>query len=252
MSFSFKKSKFFRLDPRMRHKKCADILRALYETLLEKKEDPSLLETYNLWLSWLEIPSFSFSSIKQVADQYHFHLSEASLFLKEHNLLPPIRKGDHIAKEEFGKVALFLDNVRSAYNVGSILRTTEALRIGPVYFAKKTPFIDNPKVIKTSMGTSSIVPCFQKESLEGLPRPFIAIETGEEAESIDSFLFPESCTLIIGNEEYGISDEVLSQIDIIVEIPLFGSKNSINAACAFAIAAQQVRRSKTQALLEVF
>ncbi len=240
------KAKFFRLDFRMQHKKCADILRKIYESLLEQKPLPELWEKYNLLLSWLQMAPFPPCSIKKIADQYHFHLAKASLFLKEHNLLPPIRKGDHVAKRAFGKVAVFLDNVRSAYNVGSILRTTEALRIGPVYFAKKTPFIDNPKVIKTSMGTYSLVPCFQKNTLEDLPKPFIAIETGEEAENVDTFPFPSSCTLIIGNEEYGISDEVLSEVDIVVDIPLLGQKNSINAACAYAIAAKRVCYCQTK------
>ena len=240
----FKKAKFYKLDEMARHKKCAELLRLIYVSSLEKKEIPSLWETYLTLREWLELGPVAYTTLKELADLYHFHLAKASQFLKEHNLLPPIRRGDRAPKEPFGNCAIFLDNLRSAYNVGSILRTVEALRIGSVYFSKKTPGIDNPKVIKTSMGASSLVPCFYKQDLKDLPRPFIALDTGDKAEPIGSFLFPESFTLIVGNEEYGISDEVLSQVDTVVEIPLFGQKNSINAACAFGIAAQQIRNGK--------
>jgi tRNA G18 (ribose-2'-O)-methylase SpoU len=59
---------------------------------------------------------------------------------------------------------------------------------------------------------------------------------------LSDFIFPASFTLILGNEEYGISNESLKLADYIVEIPLFGAKNSLNVACAFAIAASQIRR----------
>lgn len=240
----FSAPKFLKLDEKSRHKKCAELLRQIYLLRLEGKEAQELWKTYILWLSWMKLPSTPSLGRKELADRYHFHLSEASLYLKEHNLLPPIRRGDRLEKEAFGSGAIYLDHVRSAYNVGSILRTTEALRIGAVYFSPKTPFLQDQKVRKTSMGASELVPCFQVESIASLPRPLIALETAEEAEPIGSFLFPEIFTLIIGNEEYGISDAILSQADIFVEIPLFGKKNSMNAACAYAIAAQQIRKSR--------
>ena len=125
--------------------------------------------------------------------------------------------------------------------VRSILRTVEALRIGKVYFSDKTPFIDNEKVIRTAMGAASLVPCFQNVPLKELPRPIIALDTSDAALPVAEFHFPEIFTLILGNEEYGISNASLAEVDTIVEIPLFGAKNSINIACAFAIAAAKIR-----------
>ncbi len=180
------------------------------------------------------------SDLKALADRYHWHLQLAGRSLKEHNLLPSLRTGDHLPKFGFPDIAIYLDHVRSAYNVGSILRTTEALRIGKVYFSEKTPFIDNDKVKKTAMGAAEIVPCFQNIPLASLPRPIIALDTSDAALSVAEFDFPKSFTLILGNEEYGISNESLKEADFIVEIPLFGAKNSINIACAFAIAAAQI------------
>lgn len=234
----FTKKKFNQLDFKQRHKKCAELLRQHYEAASIDFTE------YNTLLNWLKCNPFIYTDPKALADRYHWHLQMAGLSLKEHNLLPSLRKGDREPKLDFPNIAIYLDNVRSAYNVGSILRTVEALRIGKVYFSEKTPFIDNDKVLKTSMGAASIVPCFQNVPLQNLPRPIIAFDTSEAAIGIAEFEFPESFTLILGNEEYGISDASLQEADFIVEIPLFGVKNSINIGCAFAIAAAKMRFAK--------
>lgn len=231
----FTKKKFLKLDLKQRHKKCAELLRRHYE---EKREDFS---DYNTLLTWIKFNPYVHTDYKALADRYHLHMQMAGLSLKEHNLLPSLRTGDHIPKLPFPDIAIYLDHVRSAYNVGSILRTVEALRIGKVYFSEKTPFIDNEKVQKTAMGAAELVPCFQNVPLSELPRPIIALDTSDAAIPVEEFAFPDSFTLILGNEEYGISNEALKEADHIIEIPLFGAKNSINIACAFAIAAAKIR-----------
>lgn len=235
---TFTKRKFLKLDQKQRHKKCAELLRTHYE------HDLSDFTEYNTLSSWIKCNPYEHTDKKKLADRYHWHLQMAGLSLKEHNLLPTLRTGDREAKLEFPNVAIYLDHVRSAYNVGSILRTIEALRIGRVYFSEKTPFIDNEKVQRTAMGAACIVPCFQNIPLKDLPRPIIALDTSDAAIPVAEFTFPETFTLILGNEEYGISNESLQEADAIIEIPLFGMKNSINIACAFAIAAAKMRFSK--------
>jgi tRNA G18 (ribose-2'-O)-methylase SpoU len=242
---NFSKSKFFKLDTYQQNKKCAQLLKEIYEFLLHNREVSSLFNSYNLLASWMKINSFYDQNLKNIADRYHWHLQIGGISLKEHNLLPSLRIGDREAKSEFLENAIFLDNIRSAYNVGSILRTTEALRLGKVYFSKKTPYIDNLKVVKTAMGSADIVPTMIKENLEGLPSPIIALDTSDKSINIFEFIFPEKFTLILGNEEYGISDELLKKADYLLEIPMLGCKNSINVACAFAIAAAQIRNQHT-------
>lgn len=231
----FTKRKFLQLDLKQRHKKCAELLRRLYEERLEDFAE------YNALLAWLKCNPYIHTDFKALADRYHWHLQIAGLSLKEHNLLPTLRTGDRAPKMDFPNIAIYLDHVRSAYNVGSILRTVEALRIGKVYFSEKTPFIDNEKVVRTAMGAAQLVSCFQNVPLSILPRPVIALDTSDAALPLSQFAFPKSFTLILGNEEYGISNEALQQADILLEIPLFGAKNSINIACAFAIAAAKIR-----------
>lgn len=240
----FNRSKFLKLPLPLQHKKASEILRALYRSLLDKKDPAPSLAIYQNYAEWMGIGNWQELGMKEIADRYHWHIGNAKDPIKEHDLLPPIRKGDHLPKEEFPQTAIYLDNLRSAYNVGSILRTTEALRLGRLYFGGNTPFINNPKVEKTSMGASSLVPCFQKVPLTELPRPFIALETAVDAVSVSHFPFPEVFTLILGNEEYGISDAALKEADHFVHIPLFGMKNSINVSCAFGICGQEIRRQK--------
>jgi tRNA G18 (ribose-2'-O)-methylase SpoU len=235
----FSKRKFINLDPRQRHKRCAELLRSFYEK--QALLDTESFAYYTDLLQWMKISPSPLLDLKTLADQYHWHLEQAGLSLKEHNLLPSIRTGDREAKCDFPNVAIYLDNIRSAYNVGSILRTTEALRIGSVHFSGNTPFIDNEKVQRTAMGAAEIVPCFKGIPLSELPRPIIALDTSDEAIELHSFSFPESFTLILGNEEYGISNAALIEADTLVDIPLFGVKNSLNVACAFAIAAAEIK-----------
>lgn len=238
---TFTKRKFLSLDLKQQHKKCAEVLRGIYEE--SRANQAASFDEYNAWLSWMRLLPFAFSDLKELADRYHWHLNTAGLCLKEHNLLPLIRKGDHIPKADFLPAAIYLDNVRSAYNVGSILRTAEALRIGTVYFSEKTPFIDNEKVQRTAMGAAEIVPVRRGVHLSTLPRPLIALDTSDEAMPVSEFPFPNTFTLILGNEEYGISDEALRLANHLIEIPLLGAKNSINVACAFAIAAAAIRKA---------
>lgn len=70
------------------------------------------------------------------------------------------------------------------------------------------------------------------------------METAAEAIPITDFEFPETFTLVIGNEEYGCSDAILAQADYVIKIPLRGRKNSLNVANAFAIAAAEISRQR--------
>lgn len=230
---SLTEGEFLQFSDRVRHKKAAQLLKAYFDF-----RDPRHLSLYRRIESWLLLPLLEENDFPKFSDRYHFHLGKAGISWKEHNFLTSeIRKADKPSGVPYLPISIYLDNLRSAFNAGSILRTTEAFRLGTVCFAKLTPFIDNPKVQKTSMGTFDKVPCLQNAALTDLPRPLIALETYAGALSIFEFTFPKSFTLLLGNEEYGLSEESLNLKDEIVQIPLYGFKNSLNVASAFAIAA---------------
>lgn len=230
---SMTEGEFLRLSERYRHKKAAELLRAY-----QKNQNARSLTLYRRLEKWMGLPTLQELDFSCLSDRYHLHLSIARISLKEHNLLTSqFNQMDRPSTIPCLPIAIYLDNLRSAFNVGSILRTVEAFRLGRVCFAKNTPFIDNLKVQKTSMETFDKVPCDQNVPLATLPQPLIALETDPTAPSVFDFVFPASFTLMLGNEEYGLSEEALSLKSAIVQIPLYGFKNSLNVASAFAIAA---------------
>ncbi len=247
---NFTRNKFLKLDYHHQQKICSELLKKIYEKKLAKNSFADLIPHYNQLIHWLGIEELSNLSFQEISNRYHYHLKLGKINLKEHNLLPSLRTKDSTAKEEFGDVIIYLDNLRSAYNVGSIIRTTEALRLGTIHFSKNTPDTSNEKVEKTSMGTSSIIPCVKNSSLNNLTPPIIVLDTSDNAIKYDEFIFPFSkFSIVLGNEEYGVSQEILNLADYIIEIPMLGVKNSINVACAFAIIAAEIKRQK-QFILE--
>lgn len=236
-------NRFNLLSDIQKHKRCAELLRRAYQD-----PQPEIIETYKQLYCWLKSPFGEIASLtaKTLADLYHQHLQAAGMSHKEHNLLSPQRRGDFNTPKEPWPIDIYLDNLRSAHNVGSILRTIEALSLGTVYFSPNTPYIDNPKVEKTSMGSIPTLQCHKNFPLQTLRKPIIALETSEKAQNLYQFTFPTSFTLVVGNEEYGCSDTTLEQAEIILEIPLRGKKNSLNVANAFACVASEISRQKEQ------
>ena len=225
------------------HKKCAELLRDAYEERLKGGQASKQYEAYDDIVKWMEISPLS-ESLKDTADRYHYHLTRAALKHKEHNLLPAIRRGDRKDAEVIWPIAIYFDNIRSAHNVGSMLRTIEAFSMGEAYFSNDTPFVTHKQVKDAAMGADKWTKCHQGIPLTDLPRPLIALETSAQAVPLTDFIFPESFTIILGNEEYGCSDQTLQEADFLVEIPLRGHKNSLNVANAFAIVAAEIHRQK--------
>ncbi len=195
----------------------------------------------------LYLPYASAFSLPQIytkedwSHRFHFHMQEAGRQLSEQQFLQ-VRKEDRPTTKPFLPIDIYLDNLRSAHNVGSILRTNEAFRIGEVYFGGYTPY--GPKMNKTSMGAEKFVTCHPNATLDDLKkRPLIALETVEGAINFNDYLFPPTFSLLLGNEELGLSTESLKMADVVLQIPLVGSKNSLNVASAFSIIAAKISAS---------
>ena len=174
---------------------------------------------------------------EQRSNAFHHHLQAAGLRVKEHNLL--VRNSDQMEGAPYLSIDIYLDHIRSAHNVGSIFRTVEALRLGKIFLSEQTPTPDHKQVRDAGMGA-----CEWVEWAVGKPerRPLIVLETADSAVPLADFTFPESFALVMGNEEYGCSEEMLQTADHLIEIPLFGRKNSLNVANAFAIVASEIRK----------
>jgi len=147
---------------------------------------------------------------------------------------------------------IVLENLRSAFNVGSIIRTSECFGINKLYFCGYTPTPDNLKVKKTAMGTSQLVNWEQWSETTMLLKKLkhnttvIALETGKNViNTINHTAIPQPATLILGNEALGINDDTLALADLIIEIPVFGWKKSLNVATAYGIACYEIFRQWT-------
>lgn len=139
-----------------------------------------------------------------------------------------------------------LDNIRSALNVGSILRTCDAFSVSDVYLGGITPGIENRKVLKTSLGAEKNIDfktfSDTKEAVLLLKKTgfrVYALEIYENAKDLDDFKHGtgnDHAALVIGNEVSGISSDILALCDEIFQIPMKGIKESLNVAVAFGIA----------------
>lgn len=134
-------------------------------------------------------------------------------------------------------LSLYLDDIRSPYNVGSIFRTAEAFGIEQMFLSKYTASPEHKRALRTSMGCTEVLP-WKTSRLDKVAEelPVFALELG--GVELDQFHFPHRGVAVIGSEELGISPEsrriALGSMGI-VSIPLRGAKGSLNAAVAAGI-----------------
>jgi 23S rRNA (guanosine2251-2'-O)-methyltransferase len=159
-------------------------------------------------------------------------------------------EGEAAALEQRGLEA-FLDNVRSAWNVGSIFRSADGAGFDRVYLCGITPTPAYPAVLKTSLGAEKSLPW--RQHLDGLQaaetliqdgRRLWALENDPRAGNLYAFqpaeLSPQAekaIVLVVGNEVCGVDAEILALCERVVYLPMHGIKRSYNVAVAFGIAA---------------
>jgi len=168
----------------------------------------------------------------------------------------------NISREEYSalpKAPLYfvLDNLRSAFNVGAFFRLGDILRISEIYLCGYTASPPHIKLEKTSLGAIDFVKWrhFEKttDAINELKLQNVevwAAETAESAVRYDRMTFERPVAFVFGNEALGVSHDVLSVCDGIVEIPVFGLKNSMNVATAAAVLGFEAARKLN--LFEVF
>lgn len=188
--------------------------------------------------------------------------SQLEVLLKKENLREPVNRIRHLLLTQFGKtvadwdfideggklyrtsqqylsgVQVFLEDIRSPFNVGAIFRTAECFGAEKLYLSPFCADPLHPRAERSAMGCVSIVP-WERRSLDALEGPFFALETG--GTPLHEFIFPERATMIVGSEELGVSPEALRKADASlgrVSIPTIGAKGSLNVAVAFGIAMQ--------------
>ncbi len=146
-------------------------------------------------------------------------------------------------------VTVVIDSVRSALNLGGIIRSCECFGIDRMVLSGYTADLDNPRVLRSSMGCEKSVSwereddiCRAVGSLKGDGIQVVALETTGNAVEVSAFDFTFPSAVVIGNERFGVTPSALSLCDAVVCIDMHGSKNSLNVVSAFSICAYALRR----------
>jgi tRNA G18 (ribose-2'-O)-methylase SpoU len=155
---------------------------------------------------------------------------------------------------EGNKLEALLDNVRSAWNVGAIFRTADALGVRRLYLCGITPTPENASVSKTALGADKSVAWSHDRNALAVAQKLKAggcllwgLEQDERAVSTTD-LFADSrigtdfppIILIVGNEITGVDPALLDLCDRIIYIPMRGQKRSLNVEVAFGVAVSQI------------
>ena len=149
-----------------------------------------------------------------------------------------------LRQEERFPIYVLLDNIRSLYNVGSIFRTADGARIKKLFLGGYTPHPPRKEIEKTALGATHSVPWEYVQNplpaIRNLKSQGIRVAVLEHTDtsvpyySLQRDDFP--LCLVVGNEITGVSKEIIAETDRAIEIPMYGMKQSLNAAVAFGIA----------------
>lgn len=144
---------------------------------------------------------------------------------------------------------LILHDIRSAQNVGSLFRTSDALNISKIYLSPITPSpIDRfgryrQDISKTALGAERTMVWEPYENISDLIKKYkeqdfqiVAIEQSENSIDYKKIEKGEKIVFILGNEVEGLSKEILDFVDYVAEIPMKGEKESLNVSVAGAVA----------------
>jgi tRNA G18 (ribose-2'-O)-methylase SpoU len=154
-----------------------------------------------------------------------------------------------ISAQEFKKeaktpIVVILDNIRSLNNVGSVFRTSDAFLIKKIYLCGITATPPHKDIQRTALGaTDSVDWEYAKDTLQLVEKlknqgiQILAIEQSENSVSLQEFEPEANKTLavIFGNEVKGVSQEVVSASDFVIEIPQFGTKHSLNISVSTGV-----------------
>lgn len=160
------------------------------------------------------------------------------------------------------EVIVIAHNIRSTHNVGALFRTAEGFGVKKIILSGYTPYpaissetkkgIRDPRlphitekltsqIHKTALGAETLVPFEYQEvpDIKALKRDgyrIVGLEQAPKSVLLPEYRTPAKLALILGEEVYGIPDELLKQCEDIIEIPMVGQKESFNVSVAAGIA----------------
>lgn len=150
-------------------------------------------------------------------------------------------RSQKLEKLKVGRKYAALETIQDPSNLGTILRTAEALGIDGVILSSGCCDIFSPKVVRGSMGAVFRLPFMITDDIVGLIRQSEKngiksyASTPRNAKDIRSIDFSDGGIILIGNEGNGLSEDTINACAERVMIKMLGRAESLNAASAAAI-----------------
>ena len=151
---------------------------------------------------------------------------------------------EEFSKQDKAPIVIVLDNVRSHLNVGSIFRTADAFLIESIYICGITGTPPHRDIHKTALGaTDTVVWHYSDSTLKAVLKlkadgySIISIEQAVSASQLNIFkpIADKKYAIVFGNEVDGVSQEIVSVSDTVIEIPQYGMKHSLNVSVSVGV-----------------
>ncbi|MBI2612077.1 TrmH family RNA methyltransferase [Candidatus Gottesmanbacteria bacterium] len=149
-----------------------------------------------------------------------------------------------LAKIKRNPIYIVLDNVLDTYNVGSLFRLADAVAARQILLCGNTETPPNTRIKKASINTWQWVEWkYAPTAVEAISNiknqisniQIIAVEQHHKSISLKEFRPEFPVAVVVGNETFGVSKEVLNMADTIVELPMFGVNKSLNVMVSCGI-----------------
>lgn len=162
---------------------------------------------------------------------------------------------DEFKQSEKTPVIVVLENIRSAYNVGSVFRTSDAFLVEAIYIVGYTSQPPHKEIKKTALGAEESVQwkhfdtsaeaiiCLRENGYN-----IYAVEQAEGSFKLNAISFEadEKIAIIFGNEKAGVEQSTISLCNGCIEIPQLGMKHSLNIATAAGVVLWELVRTRIQ------
>ncbi len=162
------------------------------------------------------------------------------------------KSADEYKQAEKLPIVVVLENIRSAYNVGSVFRTADAFLLDRIYICGYTAHPPHKEIKKTALGADESVDWkyfkTTKEAVDELRKENFKIFSVEQAEK--SIMLNtlksdnEKLAIVFGNEVTGVEQATIQLSDGCIEIPQLGIKHSLNVSVAAGIVLWELARTK--------
>ena len=150
-------------------------------------------------------------------------------------------------------ISILVENVRSVHNVGSIFRSADGFGAEKIYLTGYTAHPPRKDLHKTALGAEDAVPWEYYENpldaaevIKKQGIPLILIEQAKESKSIYEIDWEFPLCFIVGNEVNGVSEELSNMVNIHVELPMRGVKQSLNVSVAAGVVGYEFSRYYSQ------